>query len=72
HDCTVLAHQDTEAGRLAVAAHPSEDEAAGVWWTPTGEQGAHTPALALDDQGGVVLAALSLDGKLLVARQKTD
>ncbi|MBP8532745.1 hypothetical protein [Streptomyces sp. MK37H] len=72
HDCTVLAHQDTAAGGLAVAAHPCEDEAAGVWWTPSGEQGAHTPALALDSQGRVVLAALALDGKLLVARQKTD
>ncbi len=70
HDCTVLAHQD--AGRLAVAAHPSEDEAAGVWWTPSGEQGAHTPALALDGRGRVVLAALGVDGRLLVARQKTD
>ncbi|MEU2210648.1 hypothetical protein AB0B95_17420 [Streptomyces hygroscopicus] len=72
HDCAVLAHRDTASGRVAVAAHPSEDEAAGVWWTPSGEQGAHTPALALDGRGQVVVAALGLDGRLLVARQKTD
>ncbi|MCP9205724.1 hypothetical protein [Streptomyces cucumeris] len=72
HDCTVLVHRDTRSGRLSVAAHPTEDEAAGVWWTPSGEQGAHDPALALDGMGRVVLAALSLDGALLVARQKTD
>lgn len=72
HDCVVLAHRDTGSGRLAVAAHPAEDEAAGVWWTPSGETGAHTPALALDGLGRVVLAAVALDGGLLVARQKTD
>ncbi|WAP58833.1 hypothetical protein [Streptomyces sp. S465] len=72
HDCTVLAHRDTATGALAVAAYPCEDEAAGVWWTPSGEPGAHTPALAIDGQSRVVLAALGLDGGLLVARQKTD
>ncbi|MFF7652655.1 hypothetical protein ACFZCY_23040 [Streptomyces sp. NPDC007983] len=72
HDCTVLAHRDAAGGRLAVAAHPAEDEAAGVWWTPSGDPGARHPALARDGHGLVVLAALAPDGGLLVARQKTD
>ncbi|TGB17204.1 hypothetical protein, partial [Streptomyces palmae] len=72
HDCTVLAQQDNRSGRLAVAAYPCEDEAAGVWWTETGEVGAAQPALALDGRGRVVLAALGPDGGLRVARQKTD
>jgi len=72
HDCTVLAHRDASSGRLAVAAHPAEDEAAGVWWTPSGDPGAEHPALAVDGRGLVVLAALAPDGGLLVARQKTD
>ncbi|OMI40930.1 hypothetical protein [Streptomyces sparsogenes] len=72
HDCTVLAHRDAKSGRLAVAAHPTEYETAGVWWTPSGEPGTSRPALALDGLGLVVLAALAPDGGLLVARQKTD
>ncbi|KUJ71010.1 hypothetical protein ACZ90_01565 [Streptomyces albus subsp. albus] len=72
HDCTVLAQQDARTGRLTVAAHPSEDEAAGVWWTETGEPGSVQPALALDGEGRVVLAALGPDGGLRLARQKTN
>lgn len=72
HDCTVLAHRDAKSGRLAVAAHPTENEAAGVWWTPSGEAGTGRPALALDGLGLVVLAVLVPDGGLLVARQRTD
>ncbi|MDT3395497.1 hypothetical protein RKE29_02345 [Streptomyces sp. B1866] len=70
--CTVLAHADAKTGRIAVAAHPAEDESAGVWWTPTGDPGAREPALALDGTGRVVLAALGPGGELRVTRQKTD
>jgi hypothetical protein len=72
HDCTLLVHRDATNGRLAVAAHPTHDEPAGVWWTPTGEVGAEHPALAHDGLGRVVLAALAADGGLLIARRKTD
>ncbi|MDX3231442.1 hypothetical protein [Streptomyces sp. ME19-01-6] len=72
HDCTVLAHRDAKSGRLGIAAHPTDNEAAGVWWTPSGEAGTGWPALALDGLGLVVLAAPAPDGGLLVARQKTD
>ncbi|WP_431041690.1 hypothetical protein ACQUSR_07055 [Streptomyces sp. P1-3] len=71
HDCTLVAQRDTRTGRLAVAAHPSEDEAAGVWWTATGEPGLGEPALALDASDRVVLAAVGPEGGLRVARQKT-
>ncbi|MFD5001040.1 hypothetical protein [Streptomyces buecherae] len=71
YDCTVLAQREPGTGRLAVAAYPTENEAAGVWWTPTGDPGLTEPALALDGYGRVVLAALAPDRTLRVARQKT-
>ncbi|MDX3850683.1 hypothetical protein [Streptomyces sp. AK02-01A] len=71
HDCTILAQRGTD-GRPAVAAYPTEDEAAGLHWTPTGEPCAGAPALALDGQGRVVLAAVGADGTLRVARQKAE
>ncbi|MEC4019996.1 hypothetical protein [Streptomyces sp. H27-D2] len=70
HDCTVLAHRGKN-GRPMLAAWPTEDESAGVWWTETGEECVGPPALALDAAGRVVLAAVGLDGGLRVARQKT-
>ncbi|TVL92822.1 hypothetical protein [Streptomyces sp. SAJ15] len=70
HDCTVLAHREAKSGRLAVAAHPTEHESAGVWWTPTGDPGTGAPALAVDGVGRLVVATLSADGALHVARQK--
>ncbi|MBB5936058.1 hypothetical protein [Streptomyces zagrosensis] len=71
YDCTVLAQHEPGTGRLAVAAYPTENEAAGVWWTPTGDCGLTEPALSLDGYGRVVLAALGPDRELRVARQKT-
>ncbi|MFJ2773855.1 hypothetical protein [Streptomyces sp. NPDC087300] len=71
HDCTVLAHR-TRSGRPAIAAFPTEDEAAGLWWAETGEPCLGAPALALDAQGRVVIAAVGVDGTLRVARQKPE
>ncbi|NEC27036.1 hypothetical protein G3I20_10815 [Streptomyces sp. SID8111] len=74
HDCTLLA-QRSASGRAVFAAHPTEQEAAGAWWTESG------PALpadarvapALDEQGEVVAAALSPStGVLRLARRKDE
>ncbi|MET9607776.1 hypothetical protein ABZZ17_22350 [Streptomyces sp. NPDC006512] len=69
HDCTVLAHR-TVGGRTALAAYPTEHEAAGLWWTEIGEEGLESPALAVDGHGRVVVATISARGELLVNRQK--
>ena len=71
HDCTVLAHR-TSTGRPAIAAFPTEDEDAGLWWAETGEPCVGAPALALDAHGRVVIAAVGLDGTLRIARQKAE
>ncbi|MEU6672787.1 hypothetical protein [Streptomyces sp. NPDC046925] len=71
HDCTVLAHRGQD-GRPVIAAYPTQDEQAGVWWAETGEPCLGTPALALDAQGRVVMATIGLDGTLRVARQKAE
>ncbi|MFH8289636.1 hypothetical protein [Streptomyces sp. NPDC018059] len=71
HDCTVLAHR-TAAGRPELAAFPTEDEEAGLWWAATGEPCLGAPALALDARGRVVMAAIGLDGTLRLARQKAE
>ncbi|MFE0104671.1 hypothetical protein [Streptomyces sp. NPDC059009] len=71
HDCTVLAHR-TLTGRPVIAAYPTQDEEAGVWWTATGEPCLGSPALALDGRGRVVMAAVGTDGTLRVARQKAE
>lgn len=68
YDCTVLAHRDLD-GHVMLAAYGTENEQAGVWWSPTGEHCAGAPALALDGHGRVVLAMLGHDGALHVARQ---
>ena len=71
HDCTVLAHRD-QSGRPVIAACPTQDEKAGVWWAETGEPCLGAPSLALDARGRVVIAAIGADGALRVARQKAE
>ncbi|MEU2511049.1 hypothetical protein [Streptomyces syringium] len=71
HGCTVLA-QRAASGLPALAAYPADDEQADVFWSETGEECVGAPALALDAHGRVVLAALGTDGRLRVARQRTD
>ncbi|MFE0177514.1 hypothetical protein ACFWZ2_34910 [Streptomyces sp. NPDC059002] len=71
HDCTVLAHR-SRSGRPAVAAFPTEDEEAGLWWAETGEPCLGAPALALDAHGRVVMTAIGVDGTLRVARQQAE
>ncbi|MEU8772489.1 hypothetical protein [Streptomyces sp. NPDC048606] len=69
YDCTVLAHRAAD-GRCALAAYPTEHEAAGLWWTEIGEEGLGAPALAVDALGRVVVASIGVRGELLVTRQK--
>lgn len=71
HDCTLMAHRDTD-GRPALAAYPTETESAGAVWTGTGEACVGAPALAVDARGRVVLAAFAADGSLRLTRQKTN
>ncbi|WAL98492.1 hypothetical protein [Streptomyces sp. Je 1-369] len=71
YDCTVIAHR-ASTGRPALAAFPTEDEGAGLWWAETGEPCLGAPALALDARGRVVMAAIGLDGTLRIARQKAE
>jgi hypothetical protein len=74
HDCTLLA-QRSASGRVVFAAYPTEDEAAGAWWT---ESGPGLPAdalvsLAEDDAGRVVAATLlPSTGELLLTRRKDE
>ncbi|GGT10592.1 hypothetical protein [Streptomyces chromofuscus] len=73
HDCTVLA-QRSSSGRVAFAAYPTEQEAAGLWWT---ESGPRLPAdsrvaLAEDAAGRVVAASVTPDGELRLTRQKDE
>ncbi|MFJ8309501.1 MULTISPECIES: hypothetical protein [unclassified Streptomyces] len=70
-DCTVLAQRDRD-GRPAIAAYPTEQEEAGVTWTPTGEVCAGAPALTLDADGRIVLGVFTADGGLRITRQRTD
>ncbi len=68
YDCTVLAHRDLD-WQVQLAVYGTENEQAGVWWSPTGERALGAPALALDGLGRVVLAVIDPDGALRVARQ---
>ncbi|MEU3948622.1 hypothetical protein [Streptomyces sp. NPDC029526] len=74
HDCTVLA-QRSASGRVAFAAYPTEQEAAGAWWT---ESGPALPAdarvaLALDEHEELVAATLSPSaGTLRLTRRKDE
>ncbi|MER5431381.1 hypothetical protein [Streptomyces sp. NPDC002588] len=74
HDCTLLA-QRSASGRVAFAAYPTEQEAAGAWWTDSGPQ-LPTDAevsLAVDEAGRVVAAALSPStGDLLITCRKDE
>ncbi|AYG79732.1 hypothetical protein DWB77_01850 [Streptomyces hundungensis] len=70
-DCTVLAQRDRD-GRPAIAAYPTEQEEAGVTWTPTGEVCVGAPALTVDADGRVVLGVFTVDGGLRITRQRTD
>ncbi|MFR0356609.1 hypothetical protein [Streptomyces sediminimaris] len=68
YDCTVLAHRGPD-GQVVLAACGTENEQAGLWWSPTGEHSATPPALSLDAHGRVVLATIGQDGALHIARQ---
>lgn len=71
YDCTVLAHRDIE-GQVMLAACGTENEQAGVWWSPTGERCVGAPALARDAYGRVVLGVIGADGALRTARQNDE
>ncbi|MDT0611526.1 hypothetical protein [Streptomyces lancefieldiae] len=74
HDCTLLA-QRSSAGRVALAAYPSEQEGAGAWWTESGPQLSVDAevSLALDAEDRVVAATLSPSaGRLLLSRLKDE
>jgi hypothetical protein len=73
HDCTLLA-QIAADGRVAFAAYPTEEEAAGAWWAPSGPRlpdGA-VVSLARDEEDRVVAASLAPSGELLVTRRKDE
>ncbi|WP_330320875.1 hypothetical protein OG927_26255 [Streptomyces clavifer] len=71
YDCTVLAH-GTPDGRVMLTACGTENEADGVWWSPTGDHCTGGPALACDAAGRVVLALIGTDGALRIARQNGE
>jgi hypothetical protein len=71
YDCTVLAHRDLH-GQVMLAACGTENEQAGVWWSPTGERCVGAPALARDAYGRVVLGTIGADGALYIARQNDE
>jgi hypothetical protein len=71
YDCTVLAHRDLD-GQIMLAACGTENEQAGLWWSPTGERCVGAPALALDGYGRVVLGLIGADGALYIARQNDE
>lgn len=68
YDCAVLAHRAAD-GQVMLAACGAENEEAGLWWSPTGEQSVGAPALAVDAHARVVLATVAPDGSLRIARQ---
>ncbi|MFF6994528.1 hypothetical protein ACFY93_06140 [Streptomyces sp. NPDC008313] len=74
HDCTLLA-QGAASGRVAFAAYPTEDEAAGAWWTESGPRlppGALV-SLAEDENGRVVAASRAPGaGELRITRRKAE
>ncbi|MGW0823098.1 hypothetical protein [Streptomyces sp. NPDC002845] len=71
YDCTVLAHRDRD-GQVQLAASGTENEQAGVWWSPTRARCVGTPALVSDAYGKVVLGTIGADGALYIARQKDE
>jgi len=68
YDCTVLAHRGLD-GQVMLAVCGTENEQAGLWWSPTGEPSVGAPALSVDAHGRVVLATVTKDGALHLARQ---
>ncbi|MFF4956296.1 hypothetical protein ACFY2Z_04235 [Streptomyces sp. NPDC001222] len=73
YDSTLLA-QRSDSGRVVLAACPTEQESAGLWWSESGPQlpvGTWV-ALAEDAEGRVTAASLTPDGELGVARQKDE
>ncbi|MFE0646169.1 hypothetical protein ACFW2Y_31875 [Streptomyces sp. NPDC058877] len=69
-DHTVLAQQ-SEDGRLALATHPSEQEAEGLTWVETGERhGTLDAVLTRGLDGGLVTMAMAGGRAPLMARQK--
>ncbi|MCF3961200.1 hypothetical protein [Streptomyces fuscigenes] len=70
-DCTILAGRGQD-GRPVLAAYPTEDEEAGLTWVSSGEPCRGVPALALDGEGRVALAAIGEDGRLRITRQKPE
>ncbi|MFG3549415.1 hypothetical protein [Streptomyces sp. NPDC047725] len=71
YDCTVLAHQGRD-GTAVLGVCGTGAESGGLWWTDTGVTCTGTPALALDGQGRVVMAAVTADGAVLVNRQRPE
>ncbi|MFI9644912.1 hypothetical protein ACIHAA_01240 [Streptomyces sp. NPDC052040] len=73
YDCMLLA-QRSSSGRAVLAACPTEQESAGLWWSESGPQlpvGTRV-ALAEDAAGRVVAASHTPDGELRLARQKDE
>ncbi|MFE5592511.1 hypothetical protein [Streptomyces sp. NPDC056549] len=69
-DCTVLAQQ-SEDGRLALAAYPSEQEAEGLNWSETGERQGNLDAVLTRGLDGGLVAMAVADGRTPVTtRQK--
>ncbi|MDF3298455.1 hypothetical protein [Streptomyces tropicalis] len=74
HDCTPLA-QRSSGGRVAFAAHPTQDETAGAWWTESGPvlPADAAVALAADEDGRVAAATASpATGRLRPTRRKHE
>ncbi|MET9696548.1 hypothetical protein ABZY31_06435 [Streptomyces sp. NPDC006529] len=68
YDCTVLLRR-TPDGPVGIAAYPTEQEQAGLWWEPLGAPGLREPAAAVDAFGRLTVVSLGADGRLSVARQ---
>ncbi|MFH8581330.1 hypothetical protein OHB11_09180 [Streptomyces zaomyceticus] len=69
-DCTVLAQQ-SEDGRLALAAYPSEQETEGIEWSETGEpRGDLDTVLTRGLDGRLVAASLAGGTSPIITRQK--
>ncbi|MBT2414248.1 hypothetical protein J7I94_27495 [Streptomyces sp. ISL-12] len=74
HDCTLLGQRSAD-GRVAFAAYPTEQEAAGAWWTESGPAVTDDTelALAVDETDRVVAVTLSPSaGRLLLTRRKDE
>lgn len=73
-DCTLLAQRSAD-GQVAFAAYPTEQEAAGAWWTTSGPQLPVDAMVALaEDEDGRVVAATLTPGtqELLLTRRKDE